>query len=62
MKKQSVAKSSNARTGQAIWWGIHYDEHGLERERRSFETRKEAREWVRAMKAKERGDLREKVA
>ncbi len=56
-KKLSVVKAE-----LRGWWGVHYDEHGIERSRQSFQTRKEAREWVRAMKAKERGDLREKVA
>ena len=44
------------------WWGIHYDQRGVERTRQSFRSREDARAWVKAQKARERGDLREKVA
>ena len=61
-KKASVVRGSGTAIAlpemRDAWWGIHYDTRGLERERRSFRTRDEARAWVKEMKAKERGELK----
>lgn len=58
MKKSSVIRAESAED-DLHWCGVFYDAHNMERERRFFRTRSEARAWVAAQKRREKGDLRE---
>lgn len=59
MSKSSVVRAPDNATLRDCWWGIHYDARGIERERKTFPSREKARAWVKAQKARERGDLTE---
>lgn len=58
MAKASVIRAESAED-DLHWCGLDFDECGNERERRYFRTRSEARAWVKHMKRREHGDLRE---